>query len=379
MVFSHGLGGSRNAYSQISGSIASYGLVVVAAEHRDGSAPISFVRDKDKIASKAIEYRHVPYKVTAETEEIRTEQMNIRLWELTMIHAALIELDNGSMITNLASDSGSTLGHDFHSILDVHTPGKIAWAGHSFGAATMIQFVKSMYYSRPTAEGDESMHSVPNGSPTERQITPASPVILLDLWALPLQISSASSLLAKPLPAYDTEGGSPPLAILSEAFYKWKSNLEDTRKAISPHPGCKSSIRPNIFYPTASAHLSQSDFGPLFPWLTKKVFKAEEPERTLRLNVRAILESLRRCGIRVADTSAVDIGIKNSDDSHGCVTRGDQVYPLGQDHRILAVDGNIEGWVSVPTMEQDGTSANESKCDAKYPSEAVMNGEVMKE
>src|SRR5271170_2478988 len=44
MIFSHGLGGSRNAYSHAAGSIASHGVIVICPEHRDGSAPISFVR-----------------------------------------------------------------------------------------------------------------------------------------------------------------------------------------------------------------------------------------------------------------------------------------------------------------------------------------------
>src|SRR4051794_15488185 len=43
VIFSHGLGGSRTAYSHIVGSIASYGAVVIAPEHRDGSGPVSFV------------------------------------------------------------------------------------------------------------------------------------------------------------------------------------------------------------------------------------------------------------------------------------------------------------------------------------------------
>ena len=45
MVFSHGLGGSRNAYSHLVGSIASHGMIVIAPEHRDGSTPISYIRD----------------------------------------------------------------------------------------------------------------------------------------------------------------------------------------------------------------------------------------------------------------------------------------------------------------------------------------------
>jgi platelet-activating factor acetylhydrolase len=60
--------------------------------------------------------------------------------------------------------------------------------------------------------------------------------------------------------------------------------------------------RPNFFYVTSSAHLNQSDFGVLFPWLTKRVFKSDQPERVLRLNVRAVLQFLRGNGVAVEGT-----------------------------------------------------------------------------
>lgn len=43
MVFSHGLGGTNTAYSSVCGEFASYGFVVFALEHRDGSGPRTFV------------------------------------------------------------------------------------------------------------------------------------------------------------------------------------------------------------------------------------------------------------------------------------------------------------------------------------------------
>ena len=361
--------------------MASYGIVVVAAEHRDGSGPISYIHSADQSTPKAVDYRRVPQDSSPKAERTRIEQLRIRLWELGLIHDALLKIDQGLKIENVAPDLHQNSSDDkgFASLLDIHTPGKIAWAGHSFGASTVIQFVKSIYYPPPRdLRNHEFLYTPSTDSALSKQITASSSVTLLDLWALPLQFSD-SWLLRKPLPAYDSDEGSAPLAVLSEAFFKWKSNLNQTKNAVSPPKGHHRNLKPNIFYPIASAHLSQSDFGPLFPWLTKKVFKAEDPERTLRLNVRAMLESLRRNGIKVADTSAIDMELSQSDPSGRGETDEKRLLPLSQDHRILAADGSVKGWIAIPLDERDeSVGTNGHAFEAENPSQAVMKGEVMK-
>lgn len=304
LIFSHGLGGTRNAYSHLCGSLASHGLVVAVPEHRDGSGPISFINEADKTKRKAIEYRAISHTQTPEVEEARDEQLKIRCWELGLLHEALLKIDLGEQLTNLLHPETSSTANPqtalsaFRSRLDIHTPGKISWSGHSFGATTIVQFTKCVFYP-----GIAPLYTSSPSHALSRQITPASPISLLDLWTLPILSHATSALREKPLPAYTVSDirPSPPLTILSDGFYKWRSNLLNTLETVCP-PATYSSattptaVRPDIFYPLHSAHLSQSDFGVLFPWLTKRFLKAEEPERLLRLNVRAILESLRRRG-----------------------------------------------------------------------------------
>lgn len=43
MIFSHGLGGSRQTYSHFCGEMASRGYVVCAIEHRDGTSPTTSI------------------------------------------------------------------------------------------------------------------------------------------------------------------------------------------------------------------------------------------------------------------------------------------------------------------------------------------------
>ena len=368
LVFSHGLGGSRNAYSHILGSLASHGMVVVAVEHRDGSGPISFIRATASTEPRTIQYRPTSHSASPAAYAARDDQLKIRLWEVSLVHDALLKIDSGQGLTALGYKETSTAPKTISGMagaLDVHRPGRIIWAGHSFGAATTVQFVKSVYWRCPSSpiEGYTSLYTPPLDSPLIKQITPESPVILLDLWAMPLRSPSTKWLWRKPMPSYDDSrasacGGATLLAILSEAFFKWPTNLNDTRRVLGPpasgsRDGRKEFVKPRFFYPINSAHLSQSDFGVLFPWFTRRIFGAMEPERVVRLNARAILQTLRECKVDVAETKTIDAEerqeIKQDD---GNVT----VEGRSADWKIFAADGSIRGWTRIDTeaeMEEE--------------------------
>lgn len=381
MIFSHGLGGSRNAYSHICGSLASHGVVVVAPDHRDGSSPVSFYHTlEDKQKTKSVDYQRIDHKPSTEVYEARDAQLRVRLWELGLIHDALLKIDDRKRINNVAEEQTNNGGKDmltmFSHLLNVHEPGAIAFAGHSFGACTMVQFVKSVYY-RPNAQVPDynPLFTPRDDSSIVRQVTPTSPVTLLDLWTLPIQSPATAWLRSKPMPSYDAAaGGSNLLAILSEGFYKWSSNLNETKRIIARPANSKAQRGPHIFYPISSAHLSQSDFGVLFPWATAKVFGAKEPERVLRLNTRAILQVLRESGVEVGKTSLEDLEI----DAALATEKG-----IDQDTTILSrKKDSVRGWINL-SADDDGAGATENKKRAPSPKvgagpgEAVFQGEAM--
>lgn len=331
MIFSHGLGGNRNSYSYIAGSLASHGVVVFCPEHRDGSSIISFIRLKDQTdrffasnSRRVVPYKRISHDVSPEVYEAREDQLRIRLWELGLIHDAILAMDNGDEFANLNTSTPSL--EQFKGRMNVHEPGSIIFAGHSFGAATVHQLLKTTYYADvpEVAAMEKPLFTPAKGSNIRKQITEKNVTMLLDMWCLSLIAPNSAPLYNLPLPAYadvpSAPGGSALLAVESEAFYKWSEHLHLKARILSSDPTVKvvtpeiyerpSGIRlsePNFFYVVNSAHLNQSDFGVLFPMLTKKIFDAEQPERALRLNLRAQLQILRNNGFPVARTSTGDL------------------------------------------------------------------------
>lgn len=390
MVFSHGLGGTRNSYSSLAGSVASHGVIVICPEHRDGSSPISYLRNvpettssnekySTKSSKRAIQYLKLPHTPSPEVEEGRNAQLKVRLWELGLLHDALLKIDEGAKPTNINKSSASSL-LAFENKLEVHEPGCITFAGHSFGAATIVQFVKSVFYAPENSSTPSDYEPLFNPSPRSAissQITPHTPVVLLDVWCLPLRADSARWLWDKPLPCYAPTGpgGSALLAVESQSFYVWKEHFRATKQLLSPNPATdeykydEGVPEPHFYYPSKTAHLSQSDFGILFPWMTKKVFAAEEPERVMRLNVRAILQLMRESGIEVAKTSAKDMELEEG------------INIATNDDKIIFEREGVRGWNFLTTDLGDmGAEKEDSGVKGvAEPSEAVVGGELMKE
>lgn len=425
MIFSHGLGGSRNTYSHLAGSMASYGVVVVCPEHRDGSGALSLIRDpagqnhNNKSTRNTVPYIRIPHTQTHETWEARNKQLRIRLWELGLIFEALCAIDRGdnpTVTSNLNTSTPHAALTQFTNTLDILNPGKVIFAGHSFGAVTAVQLLKSTFYANhPTIQNMTAPLFTPTKtSAIAAQITAANPTILLDMWCFPLLATSTAPLYNLPLPCYSAggPGGSAILAIESEAFYKWTEHLHAKARVLCPDPTAERGVtaalfrrrrhrrrsadglgsepetntdaemetetetytetekadaalrRPHFFYVASSAHLNQSDFGVLFPWLTKRVFKSDRPERVLRLNVRAQLQFLRENGVSVAGTAREDLV------DGGCPSSDVAGERVDEDAVILQPPGGgggkgrpVEAWEWIDVVGLGGET---------YPSELDM-------
>lgn len=361
MIFSHGLGGTRLAYSHICGSMASYGMVVIVPEHRDGSAPVTFIKSGSTSteteikgptpgsnepgidASSAegdaprvqIDHTSYPHTVTDETADGRNRQLEIRLWELSLIYSAVAKLDVGEIPVGTSMFDADVKTRDsllsaFQEKLDIRTPGRLIWAGHSFGSSTMIQMIKSVYYAKnppasspgqPLYTPDLSAGPATTGSLSlAEQITATTPLLLLDIWCLPLLGKRTRPLWKQPLPQIGTGNADRVFIVMSENFFKWRENMEGVRRVLSKDPGqhknsdmeavfgtsrpsspdsndpvavVRGNTKPPIYYVKGSAHLNQSDFGILFP---RAIKKGADPELILDLNVRAACQWLRESG-----------------------------------------------------------------------------------
>lgn len=321
--------------------------MVFCPEHRDGSAIASFIRDPSGRPSRPVRYRRISHDVCPEMYAAREAQLRVRLWELGLIYEAVLKMNGGAGVENMNKSTKSLEG--LKGALDLR-PGRLVFAGHSFGSATMVQLMKSTFYS-DTLKMEKPLFT-PGTSSLRSQITPASPALLLDLWATPILGPSSAPLLDLPMPCYSgPAGGNAILAVLSEAFHGWEPHLRMTARILSPTPASESLTessfhrdgseipRAHFFYVPGSAHLSQSDFGVLFPRLVKRKLGVVDPARVTRLNLRAALQFLRGNGIAVSRTCKGDLVEGPS------VAEGD----AEDDSSILDREG-VSGWAWIDSV-----------------------------
>lgn len=300
LIFSHGLGGTRTAYSTMCGEFASYGFVVCAIEHRDGSGPRTFVNHarggeqsterptklgkvdhsekEERQGYHKVDYifpKNNPFDTSPSNEEgvdseLRAAQIDLRLAEIEEAYRVLREISEGrgEGIARQNRREEGCIGGSSRGLKGVDWAGwknrfhadKFIMAGHSFGAATVVEVLRNA----------DRFENVQAG-------------IIYDIWGAPI----------KP-PEEDARHRihSPLLGINSEAFMYWQTNFDAVMTLMNEAkeqgaPAFLCTVR-------GSVHISQSDFSVLYKHACSFFLKATvHPQRAIDLNISASLEFLR--------------------------------------------------------------------------------------
>ncbi|KAF5359052.1 hypothetical protein D9758_004751 [Tetrapyrgos nigripes] len=236
VIFSHGLGGSRTAYSQICTRIAASGRIVLAIEHHDGSAHAAVANSAESGSKRAILY--VNTKDASWESEIthpeldappplplRTDQLVIRRHEVYHTFETFSRFLKGEKDVEIRSVDGSEIPLSSWIPQDSGVPlvdlEHLQLAGHSFGGCTLFSIL--------------STH------PPERyEPLPVSTCLVLDPWMDPFpspgpvplkQMHKASdeqsALNGNGAPHDDMTGKLPRMLIInSEGFTLWTDHFE---------------------------------------------------------------------------------------------------------------------------------------------------------
>lgn len=321
IMFSHGLGGTRTMYSSVCGEFASYGFVVCAVEHRDGSGPRTFVNhaehdgtaggmtsgerkgevdhtaDERRRGYDVIEYvfpKYNPMDTSPHNEEgpdteLRSAQIDLRVAEIDEAHRIMCQINDGrgDEIAKknrrrkgfMGSSSHGLEGIDWARWKDRFSTNDVTACGHSFGAATVVEMLRHIDRYDWIGQG-----------------------IIYDIWGVgikPLEKESENHRVHTPL-----------LAINSEAFTYWPQNFDivqeiihETQDAPDESPSWLLTLRGTI-------HVSQSDFSLLYPKMCALALKMlANPRRALDLNINASLEFLSH--VLPAELARVNRAYKN--------------------------------------------------------------------
>ncbi|POR37830.1 Platelet-activating factor acetylhydrolase [Tolypocladium paradoxum] len=313
IIFSHGLGGSRLCYSSICGELASFGFIVVAVEHRDGSGARTYVslpsnveaaqiesstaeihtgnEDQDGPEHKRVRRRKEadlnpyyivdyilpkdnaqdtsPHSPQGVDQTLRSAQIELRLEEIKEAYyvLGLINSGHGEEVSrmnlrkkgNIGASSLGLKGINWDNWKESMFLENVTAMGHSFGGATAVQLCRS------------------------NALTWLGQGVILDAWGqgTPLRGTDPSNAVGKPI-----------ISISTEAFMHWKENFG---RVVGFCEECRESGELCwMLTIVGSTHLAMTDFAVLYPHCMSILTKSMvNPLRAFYLTVVASLEFLK--------------------------------------------------------------------------------------
>ncbi|KAH9844109.1 platelet-activating factor acetylhydrolase, isoform II-domain-containing protein [Rhodofomes roseus] len=245
---SHGLSGTRTTYSHLCVRIASEGNVVIAVEHRDGTAPVvtshfaattsTDVKGKKKHKPKVKYYLHPEDVMYDDGEEpphsrFRVDQLLFRELELYLAYRGLADLVNSHPRAEAEKLAFGGIyyvrGYTAHE-LPRHGPfwkswtagrvklrEKISIMGHSFGGSLVLSVLSNPPPAVPGTDREERLEALP--------LTHA---LVLDPWLEPLPSPG-------PAPRVEAtrDARAPQVLIInSEEFTLWRNHFARLLKVV---------------------------------------------------------------------------------------------------------------------------------------------------
>lgn len=203
-------------------------------------------------------------------QDLRNAQIELRLCELEEAYNVLKKIcaGDGEEVARQNLRSEGFVGGSSRGLKGVNWQqwknrfhiDKMTVAGHSFGAATVVEVLRHTDRFKNVQAG-----------------------IIYDIWGAPIK---------PPAEAPEHRIHLPLLGINSEAFMYWQQNFD---AVISLMKETKESGAPAYLLTVrGSVHISQSDFSLLYRGITELLMKATvHPQRAIDLNISASLEFLR--------------------------------------------------------------------------------------
>ncbi|TFK43726.1 platelet-activating factor acetylhydrolase, isoform II-domain-containing protein [Crucibulum laeve] len=288
VIFSHGLGGSRTAYSQFCSRLAASGKVVLAVEHRDGTGTLSMPRlwDVDGKSTSKITYylrdTDISWEDTTTSKEaqplpLRAEQLAFRHHEMYLTYTTFSKFIQNDPDVEFETIDSTEIDRQSWSAADskgksiIQFDRDVILAGHSFGGCTVLSLLSTRpeegYQPIPIKQAiilDPWLDPLPSPGPIPISTSDSMPAHTTDIGSsktsldgITINTENGSSKALSPHPRM--------LVINSETFTLWKDHFERLREVISGwEPDGKS-----ILTLVGSQHVNFSDF-PVLPIVHKK-------------------------------------------------------------------------------------------------------------